>query len=255
MLRKRLIGVITVKDGWAVQSFGYRRHLPLGRPECLAENLDRWGADEILLLCIDRSSNKLGPDLPLVRRLGRLGLSTPLTYGGGIHSAAEAVAVIQAGAERICIDAALHETPQPVREMSGHLGAQALVAALPLSCAGSHLEWFDYRHRTATPLDKASLSLLAEGIVSEAMLIDWRHEGHPQAFDMDMVRRFPLDGVPLIAFGGLSDPAQLRQVLGMPRIAAVAMGNFLSYSEHAVQTLKRQLTDLPLRPAAYATAY
>ena len=49
MIRKRLIGVITVKGGWAVQSFGYARHLPLGRPEILAENLDRWGADEILV--------------------------------------------------------------------------------------------------------------------------------------------------------------------------------------------------------------
>lgn len=255
MLRKRLIGMITVKNGWAVQSFGYRRHLPLGRPECLAENLDRWGADEILVLCIDRSSDELGPDVSLVRRLGGLGLATPLTYGGGIRSANEALAVIQAGAERICIDAALHDTPQGVREISAHLGAQALVAALPLSCDDGRLEWFDYRHRTATLLDKASLSLLAEGVVSEAMLIDWRHEGHPQAFDMDLVRRFPLDGVPLIAFGGLSDPAQLRQLLDMPSVAAVAVGNFLSYTEHAVQTLKRQLTDLPLRPAAYAAAY
>jgi cyclase len=255
VLKKRLIGVITVKDGWAVQSFGYRRHLPLGRPECLAENLDRWGADEILVLCIDRSGNKLGPDLALVRRLGGLGLSTPLTYGGGIRTADEAVAVIQAGAERICIDAALHDAPQCVRAMSAHLGAQALVAALPLCCDDGRLEWFDYRRRTATPLEKTSLSLLAEGVVSEAMLIDWRHEGHPQAFDMDLIRRFPLDGVPLIAFGGLSDAAQLRQLLGMPRVAAVAMGNFLSYGEHAIQTLKRQLTDLPLRPASYVAAY
>jgi cyclase len=51
---KRLVGVITVKDGWAVQSIGYRRHLPMGRPEVVAENLDRWGVDEILLQCIDR---------------------------------------------------------------------------------------------------------------------------------------------------------------------------------------------------------
>lgn len=255
MLRKRLIGVITVKDGRAVQSFGYRRHLPLGLPECLAENLDRWGADEILVLCIDRSGDKLGPDLSLVRRLGGLGLSTPLTYGGGIRCADDAVAVIQAGAERICIDAALHDTPHDVREMSAQLGAQALVAALPLSCAGSHLEWFDYRRRTAKPLDWESLPLLAEGIVSEAMLIDWRHEGQLRAFDTELVRRFPLDGVPLIAFGGLSDAAQLRQLLAMPSITAVAVGNFLSYSEHAVQALKRQLTDLPLRPPFYAATY
>ena len=56
MVKKRLVGVITVKDGWAVQSFGYERYLPLGRPEVIAENLDRWGADEILLQCIDRST-------------------------------------------------------------------------------------------------------------------------------------------------------------------------------------------------------
>jgi cyclase len=190
-----------------------------------------------------------------VRRLGGLGLSTPLTYGGGIHGADEAIAVIQAGAERICVDAALHDAPQDVREMSAHLGAQALVAALPLSCTGSRLEWFDYRRGTATQLGRESLPLLAEGVVSEAMLIDWRHEGYPRAFDTELVRRFPLDGVPLIAFGGLSDATQLRQLLDMPPVVAVAVGNFLSYSEHAVQALKGQLTDLPLRPASYAAAY
>ena len=54
MLRKRLLGAVVVRQGWAVQSFGYRRWLPLGRPECLVENLDRWGADGIVVLAIDR---------------------------------------------------------------------------------------------------------------------------------------------------------------------------------------------------------
>ena len=63
MLRKRLIGAIIVRKGWAVQSIGYKRWLPLGKPECLAENLDRWGADGIVVLCIDRENQ--GPDLEL----------------------------------------------------------------------------------------------------------------------------------------------------------------------------------------------
>ena len=33
MLLKRLVGVVTVRRGIAVQSFGYQRWLPLGRPE------------------------------------------------------------------------------------------------------------------------------------------------------------------------------------------------------------------------------
>ena len=82
MLRKRLIAVVTVLDGLAVQSFGYQRYLPLGKPECLVENLDRWGVDEIFVQVIDRSARNLGPDLGLLLRLGSLGLETPLIYGG-----------------------------------------------------------------------------------------------------------------------------------------------------------------------------
>ena len=55
MLKKRLIGVITVLDGWAVQSFGYKKYLPLGKPKILAKNLDNWGADEILIQSINRT--------------------------------------------------------------------------------------------------------------------------------------------------------------------------------------------------------
>ena len=94
MIRKRLVGVVTVRDGWAVQSFGYRRYLPLGRPEVLVENLDRWGADEIVLQCIDRTRGNAGPDLALLERVSRRGLATPLIYGGGIRNAADAIAVL-----------------------------------------------------------------------------------------------------------------------------------------------------------------
>ena len=53
MLKKRLIGVITVKDNKAVQSISYKNYLPIGSPKLVAENLDRWGADEIICLSID----------------------------------------------------------------------------------------------------------------------------------------------------------------------------------------------------------
>ena len=61
MLKKRIIGVVNVKDNIAVQSFGFNRYLPLGKPECLIENLDRWGADEIILNIIDLTQKRLVP--------------------------------------------------------------------------------------------------------------------------------------------------------------------------------------------------
>ena len=133
MLKKRLIGVVTVTNGWAVQSFGYHRFLPLGKPECMVENLDRWGADEILVQVIDRSEASLGPDFDLLGRLGSLGLGTPLIYAGGIRSVSDGVQLVQLGADRLVIDSLLHEDLSTVRELSEQLGAQALIASLPLS--------------------------------------------------------------------------------------------------------------------------
>lgn len=254
MLKKRLIGVVTVRAGRAVQSFGYRRWLPLGRPEVLVENLDRWGVDEILLQCIDRSAAGAGPDLALLDRIGRVGLSTPLIYAGGIANVEQANAVVHAAADRIVVDSLLHDAPERVAEISSHLGAQAVIAAFPLAATPTGLDWFDHRRRAGGPLSAAALSLLERGVVSEALVIDWRHEGEPDAFDEALVRDFPLPEVPLIAFGGLSNAAQHRRLLTHPRVVATAVGNFLSYREHAVQSLKAALGGLPLRAPAYAKA-
>ena len=251
MLNQRLIGVVTVKDGWAVQSFGYSRWLPMGKPECVVENLDRWGADEILILCLDRSRRRLGPDFATLERLKRLNLATPLIYGGGIRSAEDGVAVVHLGADRVCVDALLRDDLSAVHRLSRQLGAQAVMAALPLSVTNGTLTWRDYRRATDTALDPAVLAALNDGTVSEAVLIDWRHEGSPAAFDPAIVDLFPVHGRQIIAFGGLSEPAQLARLFALPSVTAAGVGNFLSYREHAIQALKAGLPGLPLRPAAY----
>ena len=255
MLKKRLVGVITVKEGRAVQSIGYRRHLPLGTAECMAQNLDRWGVDEILVTCIDRSRWRLGPDFPLLTRLGALGLSTPLTYAGGVHTAEEAAAVIQCGAERLCVDAALHGDRHRIRAMAERLGSQALIAAMPLSAEGGQIRWYNYLTGSAAALVAADVALLAEGVISECLVIDWRNEGKPGSFDMSLVRGFPLKDMPMIAFGGVSRPDQVAALLAMQSVVAVAVGNFLSYAEHAAQALRGNAAELPLRPAVYAAEY
>ncbi len=241
------MGVITVKSGWAVQSIGYQRYLPLGKPEILAENLDRWGADEIFLQCIDRSIQNIGPDFALLERVGKRGLGTPLIYGGGIRTVDEGVQAIKLGADRICIDALFCDAPEVVRDLTAKMGAQALIAALPLSIEEGVLHWLDYRQRKIKPLDEGALTLLKEKAISEVLIMDWKNEGCPCGFDFQLLVQFPLSDVPIIAFGGLSEVNQLRRALEQPHVVAVAVGNFLNYREHAVLNFKEQLTGLPLR--------
>jgi imidazole glycerol-phosphate synthase subunit HisF len=253
MLKKRLIGVITVKNGHAVQSFGYGRYLPLGKPEVLAKNLDRWGADEILVLSIDRTQRGLGPDLDVLGRIGRLGLSTPVAYGGGVRNAADGGAVVQAGAERVCVDALLRN-PDEVRAISALVGAQAVIGVLPLTVQGPTLLSRDYLQRADVPIPAATRTLFAERAISEALVIDWRNEGGRAAFDLELVRRFPLADVPLIVFGGISEPEQLAELFAHERVVAAGVGNFLSYQEHAIQALKLATNAGSLRPAGFQCA-
>ena len=80
MLKKRLTGAVTIRGGLVVQSFGYNRYLPIGKPKVVAENLDRWGVDEIFIQVIDRSINNLGPDIELVKEISTSGILTPIMY-------------------------------------------------------------------------------------------------------------------------------------------------------------------------------
>lgn len=252
MLKKRLIGVVVVRHGLAVQSFGYRRYLPLGRPEVLVDNLDRWGVDEILVQSIDRSAAGFGPDLDLLERLGGLGLATPLIYAGGLRNASDAVRVVNLGADRVMVDAMLWDAPPGLEALSRELGAQALIANLPVRLEHGRLVWRNYRDGRERLVDRKLLAQLPLNWASEIMLTDWRHEGTADGFDEGLFTGFPLADKPLVVFGGLSEPAQIQRVLSRENVVAAGVGNFLNYTEHAVQRIKRSLDGIPMRSACYA---
>jgi len=253
MLKKRLVGVVTIKNGWAVQSFGYQRYLPLGKPMCVIENLDRWGVDEILVQVIDRSAGGQGPDFDLLERIGKHGLETPLIYGGGIRTEADGVRIVQMGADRLLIDTLLHQNLAEVYCLANKLGAQALIASLPMSLSDGQLNWHDYRTNSDRPVSAELERCLRLGVLSEALLVDWKSEGRVDGFTNTLVEKFPFKNTPLIAFGGLSDPAQARELLERSNVTAVAVGNFFNYREHAAQNYKLALKGLPVRMPTFRT--
>lgn len=250
MVKKRIIGVITVKDKLAVQSFGYKRYLPLGNPICLAENLDRWGVDEILVQVIDRSSNNLGPDFELLSNLGKSCLSVPVIYGGGIFKKSDAVKVIHSCADRITLDSVLHQQPNVTRDIADTLGSQAIIAALPVSRTSSGISWYHYGDQKEMMFSDELNKLFDERVISEALIIDWVHEGFANKFNHKILYDIPFS-VPYILFGGISDVDQMKNLLSNENISAVAIGNFLNYKEHSIHKIKQSIGGNYLRPAQF----
>lgn len=252
MLKKRLIGAITVKNGIAVQSFGYKKYLPIGSPKVIVENLDRWGVDEIFIQVIDRSRKNLGPDIDLIKKISSSGILTPIMYAGGIHNEDQAAEVIRAGAERVCIDALLHSNLSNVKKIAMRLGSQAIVGCLPvLIDKNGKVFWHNYLTNEKRTLDENLINVINDGLISELLLIDSKNEGYYESFDFRILSLTKKLDIPLILFGGLNSKKILNEALNIPKVEAAAIGNSLNYKEHSVQRLKNLLSSLPIRPAYY----
>lgn len=252
MLKKRLIGVVAVRHGLAVQSFGYQRYLPLGDPVCLIQNLDRWGIDEILVIDITRSRGSLGPNLELIERISSSCIHTPLTFGGGISSDNDAVEVINRGADRILVETLLYESPQMLDAIAERIGAQAIVGSISLKIDMSgNLRLVDYISGKHREYNSRFYQFVRDEYISEMVIVDMVNEGGTSQLTLEMLEDLPIS-IPLIPFGGLTNASNLSELLDYDRTSAIAIGNPLSYKEHALQDLRKKLKGRNIRHAFYA---
>lgn len=227
---KRLIGVVTIKEDWVVQSFRFNEYLPLGRPETVVENLDRWQLDEILILNIDRTTSNLGPNFSLLEKLGDLGITTPLSYMGGVRKVSDAIDLLKCGADRIGIENLFNENLNEVRAISDAIGKQAVIRGLSVYLQANRLMCIA-KDGSMFPVSVKELES-SQAFYSELLLIDRCGDGLPLAFDQNLLT--PLtSSFQIICFGGISSVSQVKYLLSRDSISAVAVGNFLNYSELA----------------------
>ena len=105
MLTKRIIACLDVTAGRVVKGVQFQQLRDAGDPAELAAAHSEAGADEVVLLDISATHEKRATLVDTVRRTARQ-LFIPFTVGGGIRSLDEAMAVFDAGADKISINSA-----------------------------------------------------------------------------------------------------------------------------------------------------
>lgn len=238
MLKKRIIGVVVVKDQIAVQSIGFKKYLPIGKPEIAVEFLNQWGIDEIVVLDIDATKRKT-LDYGLMQRVSKV-CRVPLAYGGGIKSASEMTAMVQAGADKVVINTSFFENPKLIAEGAELLGNQCIVVSLDFVKTQSGYQVF--RHPGETNLN--SLIEIAQKYgAGEFFINSVDRDGSKKGFDLELATSFAKKSdIPVILCGGAGEPEHFASALKVDGIAAVAAANFFSFTEHSVTTLKGYLS-------------
>ena len=250
MLTKRIIACLDMDAGRVGKGVRFKNLRDAGDPAECAMAHARDGADEIVLLDITATSGKRSTLLHAVRATARA-LFVPFTVGGGIRSLDDAVAVFDAGADKIAINSAALREPALIEQIAGRFGSQAVVVAIDAKRVDLHFEVFVAGGRVATGRDAIQWAReAAAGGAGEILLTSMDRDGTQSGFDCELVRAAAeAVSVPVIASGGAGSARDFVEVFRDGRAdAALAASIFHFGIENAAQ-LKRELYDakIPVR--------
>jgi imidazole glycerol-phosphate synthase subunit HisF len=244
MKKKRIAGTIIVKNNIVVQSFSFKKYLPLGKPEHFVENLDRWNIDEIIVLDIDSSKLNIGPNFELIKKIAKLKIRTPLIYGGGIRNLEEAKKVIQSGADRLVIGYSFLKDFSLPSKISNVIGAQAVILSLPLIKFQKEFFIYNYILKKNIQIKGEIMNYINSEYISELFITDVYNDGKFNGFKPNIIKDLKslTKNFPLLVFGGISEVTQINKIAHFSNVASVCIGNFLNYHELNYQ---KYLKDLP----------
>ena len=252
MTKKRLATSVVIRDNLVVQSFGFERYLPIGKPEIVVENLSWWGSDEIIIFDIISGKNRIyEPNFEMIKKICNKKLSTPITFAGRIKNTKDAVRVINSGVERVGLGDILLNDHDKIKKISDAIGTQAVVLILNLLFINRKLYVRDIKKKINIPYeDIENYLFILKDYYSEILIVDILNEGSNGNFNIKILEKVNIKKKKII-YGGMFDINKIKKLLKNKLISSIAIGNQFNFKEHAYQKLKLKLKTQMLRPEFY----
>jgi cyclase len=251
MLLRRVIPCLDVDRGRVVKGTRFVGIRDAGDPVELAARYEAEGADELVFLDITASHEKRATMVDLARRTAD-DVFIPFTLGGGIRSARDAQAVLDAGADKVSVNSAAVASPALIDELARVFGAQCVVLAIDARRGGDgRYEVFVRGGRTATGRD--AVRWAREGVergAGEILLTSMDRDGTEGGYELELTRAVAdAVEVPVIASGGAGRPRHLVQAVQEGGADAVLCASIFHYGAYTVGQAKDEMAaaGIPVR--------
>jgi cyclase len=248
---KRVIPCLDVDAGRVVKGTNFVDLRDAGDPVELAARYDAEGADEVVFLDITATSGKRDTIVELARRTAD-DVFVPFTIGGGIRSASDAQAVLDAGADKVSVNSAAVARPELIDELADVFGVQCVVLAIDAKARPGGGSWEVFVAGGRTPTGRDVVEWAREGVrrgAGEILLTSMDRDGTEHGYDLSLTAAVASAvDVPVIASGGAGSLEHLAEALRAGADAALAASIF-HYGQHTVGEAKRYLADagIPVR--------
>jgi imidazole glycerol-phosphate synthase subunit HisF len=251
MLKVRVIPTLLWKDLGLVKGVGFDSWRRTGPVLPAIKVYNSRDVDELILVDITATLDGRDPDHESIEDFSSA-CSVPLTVGGGVRAAAQVLALLHAGADKVAINTAAYGRPALVEEVASRFGAQCVVASIDArKLDGDAWRCFSHCGRVDTSREPVEWAReLADRGAGEILLTSIDRDGSLSGYDLDLIERVvrAVD-VPVIASGGAGTYDDLVRAVRDAGAAAVAAASIFHFTEQTPAGAKAALAaaGLPVR--------
>lgn len=242
MLKKRIIPCLDIKNGRTVKGVNFIDIKDAGDPVELAKQYVKQGADELVFLDITATLENRKTLVTLVKTIARE-INIPFTVGGGISTVEDAVALIQAGADKVSINSSAVKNPQLITDLKNQFGSQFVVVAIDTKNVNGEWKVFTKGGTFETELETVSWATEVEKLgAGEILLTSMNSDGTKNGFDIEVTNAVSKAvNIPVIASGGAGKVEHFTEVFTKTQASAGLAASIFHFDEIPVPVLKNEL--------------
>lgn len=234
MLRPRIIPCLLVHKGGLVKTQAFKDPKYVGDPINAVRIFNEKEADELMVLDIDATVNKVAPDFGLIAKLAAE-CRMPLCYGGGVTTAEQAARIVDMGVEKVAISTAAIAHPALLTEMAAAVGRQSVVAVLDVrKRSGLFAKGYEvctHNSKTVHRIDPVALAKqFQDAGAGEIVINSVDRDGLMQGYDLDLASQFKLAlKVPVTFLGGAGSLDHLGELITKLGVVGAAAGSLFVF--------------------------
>ncbi len=242
MLKKRIIPCLDIKNGRTVKGVNFIDIKDAGDPVELAKQYVKQGADELVFLDITATLENRKTLVELVKTIAQE-INIPFTVGGGISTVEDAIALIQAGADKVSINSSAVKNPQLITDLKNRFGSQFVVVAIDTKNVNGEWKVFTKGGSFETELETVSWAKEVEKLgAGEILLTSMNSDGTKNGFDIEVTKAVSKTvNIPVIASGGAGKVEHFIEVFTKTEASAGLAASIFHFGEIPVPVLKNEL--------------
>ena len=232
MLRPRIIPTLLVHKKGLVKTEAFKKSKYVGDPINAVKIFNEKEVDELIVLDIDATIQKRGPDFELINNLA-IECRMPLCYGGGVTSVEEARKIVELGAEKVAFSAAAIKNVNLLKEVGDIIGLQSVVVVLDYKSKGlfNKLELFTHNGTKSTGINLFNfVRKLNEIGVGEIVLNSIERDGKMNGYDISTVEKVRnIFNGPITVLGGAGELDDIKKLTNKFKIIGAAAGSLFVF--------------------------